>query len=141
MEQLLWRQRDGEITDQINPKLCVLKIGTNNIWINDETSIGAGVIFEVRELRERLPNMKILLLGVLPRNDAGMTERTSAINEVIRHMDNGQTIRYLDMKDHFFRGNDLVWELYTDDGVHLSAAGYAKWHEVMEPLFREMLNS
>ncbi len=101
-----------------------------------------GVVFDVLELRERLPNMKILVLGVLPRNNEELTSRTSAINNVLQRLDNGKTIRYLDMKDHFYRGgNDFVTELYTSDLLHLSAAGYRKWAEVMDPLFKEMLGS
>ncbi len=96
----------------------------------------------VMELRERLPNMKILLLGVLPRSNEALTIRTSNINSIIQRLDNGRTIRYLDLKDHFYRGgNNFVTEYYTADLVHLTAAGYAKWAQVMDPLFREMLGS
>jgi len=142
VEHVLWRIQDGEVTDNLNPSVCVIKIGTNNLGANTDNDIAMSVVFEVNELRERLPNMKILLLGVLPRNNEANTVRTSNINEIIKHLDNGRTIRFLDMKDHFYRGgNDFVTELYTSDLLHLTAAGYAKWAEVMDPLFREMLNS
>lgn len=141
-EHVLWRIQNGEVTERLNPALCVIKIGTNNIGSNDATSIATGVVFDVLELRERLPNMKILVLGVLPRNNEEMTRITSDINSVLQHLDNGKTIRYLDMKDHFYRGgNDFVTELFTSDLLHLSAAGYRKWAEVMDPLFREMLGN
>ncbi|ODN05031.1 Platelet-activating factor acetylhydrolase IB subunit beta [Orchesella cincta] len=139
-EHVWWRVQNGEVTENLNPKVCVLKIGTNNLGDNDDTSIATGVLFIVQDLRERLPNMKILLLGVLPRNNEELTRRTSNINDIIKNLDNGRTIRYLDMKNHFYRGgNDFVTELYTSDLLHLSAAGYRKWAEVMDPLFREML--
>lgn len=141
-EHVLWRIKNGEVTERLNPVVCVLKIGTNNIGDNDVNSIAMGVVFDVLELRERLPNMKILVLGVLPRNNEELTTRTSAINNVLQRLDNGKTIRYLDMKEHFYRGgNDFVTELYTSDLLHLSAAGYRKWAEVMDPLFKEMLGS
>lgn len=118
-----------------------MKIGTNNIGSNDDASIARGVEANVAELRRRLPNMKILLLGILPRTDAAWTERTANINNIIRQLDNGNTIRFLDMRDHFYKGNgEFVWEFYTDL-LHLTEAGYRKWAEVMDPLFREMLGN
>lgn len=141
-EHVLWRIKNGEVTDKLNPTVCVIKIGTNNLGSNDDNSIAMGIVFDVVELRERLPNMKILLLGVLPRNNAQLTDRTIAINDVIKRLDNGKTIRYFDMKDHFYKGNgEFYTELFTSDLLHLSAAGYKKWAEVMDPLFREMLGS
>lgn len=139
-EHLLWRMKNGEVTEKLTPELCVIKIGTNNIGSNDVTSIATGVVFDVLELKDKIPNLKVLLLGVLPRNNQQLTEITSQINEVIKHLDNGKSIRYLDMKDHFYRGGDeLVREFYHEDLVHITPAGYRKWAEVMDPLFREML--
>lgn len=141
-EHVLWRIQNGEVTERLSPVLCVLKIGTNNIFDNDDNSIAMGVVFNVLELRERLPNMKVLLLGILPRSNEELTTRISTINNVLQRLDNGKTIRYLDMKDHFYKGgNNFVTELYTSDLLHLSAAGYRKWAEVMDPLFKEMLGS
>lgn len=100
-----------------------------------------GVVYNVVELRERLPNMKVLILGILPRTNEELTQKTSAVNEILKHLDNGNTIRFLDMKEHFYRGgNDFVSEYYTDL-LHLTTAGYRKWAEVMDPLFKEMLGS
>lgn len=141
-EHVLWRIKNGEVTERLNPVLCVIKVGTNNIGTNDDTSIARGVEANVLELRQRLPNMKILLLGVLPRSNEALTIRTSTINSIIQRLDNGRTIRYLDLKDHFYRGgNNFVTEFYNADLVHLTVAGYAKWAQVMDPLFREMLGS
>ncbi|CAL8117632.1 unnamed protein product [Orchesella dallaii] len=140
VEHVLYRVRDGEVTDNISPKLCVVKIGTNNLGGNDDLQIALGNVILVNDLRERQPNMKILLLGILPRTNEEWTNRTSNINRIISSLDNGKTIRFLDMKEHFyFGGNNFATELYTSDLLHLTAAGYRKWAEVMDPLFREML--
>ncbi|ODM89899.1 Platelet-activating factor acetylhydrolase IB subunit beta, partial [Orchesella cincta] len=140
VEHVLYRVRDGEVTDNIHPKLCVIKIGTNNLGGHDDTQIALGNLVLVNDLRERLPNMKILLLGILPRTNEEWTARTSNINGIISRLDNGRTIRFLDMKEHFYYGgNNFATELYTSDLLHLTPAGYRKWAEVMDPLFREML--
>ncbi|CAL8072035.1 unnamed protein product [Orchesella dallaii] len=137
-EHVLWRIVNGEVQN-LSPKIAVLKIGTNNLGANNDTDIARGVAANVQELKARLPDMKILLLGVLPRTNEAMTIRTSNINDMISVLDNGDTTRFLDMKEHFYRGgNDFVTELYTADLLHLTAAGYAKWAEAMNPLFFEM---
>lgn len=83
--------------------------------------------------------MKILLLGVLPRTNAASTVRTENINSLVSILDNGSTIRYLNMRDAYYRGDgNFVEELYTADLLHLSGPGYAKWQEVMNSLFTEM---
>ncbi len=49
--------------------------GTNNIWTDGDNSpdVARGVTAVVGELRSRLPNSKILLLGILPRVNAEQT--------------------------------------------------------------------
>ncbi len=129
-EHVLYRIKEGQL-ERLNPALCVIKIGTNNIWNHDDIPIAMGIVFNVMELRERLPNMKILVLGVLPRYNEDWTTRTANINNIIRHLDNGNTIRYLDMRDHFYKGgNEFYTELYASDLLHLA-----------DPLFREMLGN
>src|SRR4051794_39857839 len=64
---LLWRIRNGEVAG-IKPKVAVVLIGANNLgrvhWAAEDTLAGIDAI--VQELRKRLPDTKILLLGVLP---------------------------------------------------------------------------
>jgi len=140
-EHLVWRINNGEV-DGLSPKLCVLKIGTNNLGSNNNEDIARGVQAVMDSLKMKLPNIKILLLGILPRNNADLTARTDAINVIIRSADNGNTTRFFDMRDTFYLGNgQFNTELYTADLLHLSAAGYQAWAQVMDPIFTEMLNS
>lgn len=93
-------------------------------------------------MRTRLPTTKILLVGVLPRNDAATTEITESINRNVSSLENGNSIRFLNMVDHYYKGNGSFYEeLYLNDLLHLSPQGYVKWHEVMWPLFEEMYKS
>jgi len=140
-EHVLWRIINGEVAN-LSPRVCVLKIGTNNLGANTDFDIARGISSIVDQLRSKLPNTKVLLLGVLPRNNVDLTNRTENINSMIAIHDNGNTVRYLNMRDAFYAGNGTFYtELYTADLLHLSAAGYAKWHETMFPLFLEMWNS
>src|SRR3990167_3325512 len=67
-EQVLWRLQHGEI-DGIHPKVAVVLIGTNNSGTRNDPSeeTAAGVQTIVRLLRAKLPETKILLLGIFPR--------------------------------------------------------------------------
>jgi beta-glucosidase len=65
-QHVLWRIENGEI-DGIHPRVAVLMIGTNNVGFNSADEIAAGVTAIVHELRKRLADTKVLLLGVFPR--------------------------------------------------------------------------
>ena len=51
------------------PKVVVLMIGTNNVRANSADEIADGIKAIVKRLREKLPEAKILLLGVFPRGE------------------------------------------------------------------------
>jgi len=140
-QHVLWRIINGEV-DNISPRLIVLKIGTNNIGWYAEADIARGVITIVDELRHRLPNTKILLLGILPRYNSEQTAITDRINALFAHVDNGNTIRYLNMRDAFYVGNDqFYWDLFSTDLLHLATPGYERWEQTMNPLFTQMWNT
>ncbi len=65
-EHVLWRLDHGDV-DGIHPKLAVIMIGTNNVNSNTAEEIAEGVKAIVSEVREKLPETKILLLAILPR--------------------------------------------------------------------------
>jgi beta-glucosidase len=68
-QHVLWRLENGNI-DTIDPKLAVIMIGTNNSNGSDNTAeeIGDGIIAICSKLRTELPDMKILILAIFPRN-------------------------------------------------------------------------
>jgi lysophospholipase L1-like esterase len=81
-QHVLWRMDHGNI-DGIHPKLCVLMIGTNNSNGKDNTAeeIADGIKAIVNELREKLPDTKILLLAIFPRgatSDAQLEKQVTA---------------------------------------------------------------
>ncbi len=79
---LLWRITNGEL-DGIAPKAAVLLIGANNLgrlhWPGADSILGIETV--VAETRRRLPNTKLLLLGVLPSiRSVWASETTATIN-------------------------------------------------------------
>lgn len=80
---LLWRLAHGEI-DGLRPQAAVVLIGTNNTNRGHQTAeqTEAGISNVVGTLTQRLPQTRILLLGILPSDIS--TEKTAAdkaINE------------------------------------------------------------
>jgi lysophospholipase L1-like esterase len=130
---VLWRIGNGEL-DGINPKAVVLLIGTNNISAhNTSDDIVKGIAKIVDEIHAKLPESKLILLGIFPR--AQPYEKTVVVvNQNLAKFDDGKKTRYLDIGPSFKLPDDM-----TKDWVHINSAGYQVWAETMQPLLAEML--
>lgn len=139
-QNVLWRIRDGEL-DGIRPKVVVLLIGTNNLNNATTEEIADGVGAIVAEVRHRLPEAKVLLLGIFPRGrkpDA-TREKLGAVNARIARLDDGAHVRFLEIGQVFLEGDGSISREIMPDFLHLSLEGYRRWAEAMEPTLREML--
>ena len=65
-QHVIWRLDNGNI-EGISPKLAVIMIGTNNAGGNTPEQIAEGIKVIVERLRKKLPEMKVLALGIFPR--------------------------------------------------------------------------
>ena len=142
-EHVLWRITHGEL-DGIHPKVVVLMIGTNNIGHTppDEPEwAAAGVAKIVATIREKLPDSKILLLGVFPRDTPGSVHRDAVekINAIICHLDDGKMIRYLDIGKVFLDPDGNIPFDIMRDKLHPTGEGYDRWYDAMHPLLEEMM--
>ncbi|HVZ06415.1 GDSL-type esterase/lipase family protein [Rhodopila sp.] len=146
---LLWRIRNGEVAN-IKPKVAVVLIGANNFgrvhWDAEETVQGIDAI--IGELRKRLPDTKILLLGVLPSDRSPwVTEQTATINKALaRNYKSVPMVTYLDLTPIFMKGNTLNRSLFYDPllsppeaPLHPTAQGQALMSQTMEPVLSAML--
>lgn len=142
-QHILWRIENGEL-DGISARVLVLMIGTNNSNTDEATDIAAGVKRIMQQIGTRLPSTKVLLLGIFPRNAKRdlpsnvPMQRVTAANKELAKMDNGNTIRYLDISEKFLQ-NEKVPADIMPDGVHLTEKGYEIWAEAIDPLLKEML--
>lgn len=142
-EHVLWRMQNGEL-DGINPKVAVLMIGTNNVGQcpdEDPAWAAAGVTKIVETIHEKLPNTKLLLLGVFPRNkkDSVARQKTEAINQIICKLEDGNKTRYLDIGKVFLNDAGEIPGDVMPDMLHPNAKGYDLWYAAMNPLLTEML--
>ncbi len=129
---------EGGVLDGLNPKAVVIMIGTNNIghFAEEKPEWVAGGIKKILEqVHAKLPNAKILLLGVFPRDKKGSRLRTQVegINELISKYGDGKTVTYLDLTGKFLDADGEIPKDIMPDGLHPNAAGYKIWAEAMKP--------
>ena len=142
-EHVLWRLEHGEL-ENIPPKLVVLMIGTNNIGHSpDELPewAAAGVKKILDTLQGRLPEAKILLLAVFPRDEVTnpRRERVAELNKRIATFADGKTIRFLDINKIFLDEQGNIPPEIMPDRLHPSAFGYDRWYDAMRPIIDEMM--
>ena len=142
-EHLLWRITNGEL-DGIKPKVTVLMIGTNNIGhFNDEKPewAAAGVKKILEVVHEKLPETKVLLLGVFPRSTPGTPHRQAVeeINKIIATYADGEKTKYLDISKSFLDEQGNIPDDVMPDKLHPNAKGYDIWYEAMWPTLEQML--
>ncbi|HTD65701.1 MAG TPA: GDSL-type esterase/lipase family protein, partial [Candidatus Limnocylindria bacterium] len=141
-QHVLWRLENAPL-DGVKPKAAVIMIDTNNSNGEDNTpgQIADGVAAIVRKLRERLPNTKILLLGIFPRNENFSPQRgkLTQINQVLAKLDDGKNIFYADIGHRFLNSDGVLPAEIMPDYLHLSAKGHQIWADSIEPKLAELL--
>jgi len=134
-EHLLWRIENGELSG-LNPKMVVLLIGTNNLPVNTVPEIIEGITVVVRSIQKKLPNSKILLLGVFPRDAQPNTpfrNKIREINAAISTLDNdGSPIEFLDFGERFLNSDGTISTEIMPDSLHLSGKGYRIWANAIQ---------
>jgi lysophospholipase L1-like esterase len=139
VQHLTWRVMDGEI-DGLNPAIMVLKIGTNNLGGATAEQIADGIKLFIDTVRAKTPNVRILLLSILPRNGEANYLKIAQINIYISKFHNGNNVWYQNIFDNFGEVWGTVDSAIFPDGLHLSAAGYTRWYNVMSPWFFALCN-
>lgn len=125
-QSILWRLQRGAV-DGIKPQIVVLMIGINNLSGGDSASDTVRGIKEIISvLQKKLPDSKLLLLAILPR-EAKITpptlqQRIVDANKLLSEIHDDR-IYFLDLGrlalDHDSAG-------FFVDGLHPSLTGYER---------------
>jgi lysophospholipase L1-like esterase len=141
-QHLLWRFEHGNL-DGLKPKVAVLMIGTNNSGEerNNTGDIVAGVTKVVAALRARLPDTKLLLVGIFPRGQTFNYQRgqVTQVNQTIRKLADGENVLWLDFGHEFLAADGSLPKDIMPDSLHLSEKGYVIWAEAMEDTLAMLL--
>ena len=68
---------------------------------NNPGEAALGVALVLRKIRSVVPKARILLLGVFPTRKSDDQPRVRAVNDYLAKMDDGKTIRYLNINSRF----------------------------------------
>lgn len=141
-QHVLWRFENGEL-DGISPKVAIVMIGTNNMRDYPIEDIVKGDTKIVAELHRRLPNTKVLLLGIFPRG-ARATDparaKIKAINTELSKLDDGDKTRFVDFGNQLLDAEGNLTPEMSPDALHLTPPGYRIWADAMQPLLDEMMH-
>ena len=141
-QYLLWRIQHGEL-DGIRPKAVIIMIGTNNVPVASPPAIARAIAAIVTTTRAKLPRTRILLLGILPRDEfpsSPLRAKIATVNALLARLSDGRTVRYLDMGEVFLQSDGTISRDVMPDFIHPSAGGYRLWAQTMRPVLDEMMS-
>lgn len=134
-ENLLWRLRNGEANFNKDnpPKNAVMMIGTNNIGRASTDDIVRGIMENHKELRTRLPNAQITVVGVLPKgDDTTNNQQIQDINKKLAEQlkDKPNTV-FVDARSALMKDGKYIPELWKPAHINLTPEGQNKLLEVI----------
>lgn len=149
-QHVLWRLENGALDrltaarpDGGAPRLVVLLIGTNNSNGDDHSAfdIAAGIRAIVLKLRERLPQTRILLLSILPRNERPDEQRAKCeeASRLAAQLADGRMVHALDVGPQMLAADGTLPRDIMPDLLHLSRRGYEIWGQALLPRMQELL--
>ncbi len=144
-ENLLWRLAHGEV-DGLSPKVIVLLIGSNNTGHRRDPPdrIAAGIRAILDDLHRRMPQARVVLLGLVPR---GLTADDFArvnnrnTNALIASFADNEKVFFADASAGFVRPDGSLADCFGKDKVHLNDAGYALLMESVGPLVARLMGA
>lgn len=140
-QHVLWRLANGEM-ENINPKLAVIMIGTNNAATCAAEDIAAGIEAIVGHLRKRLPHTQVLLLAIFPRGaraDDPLRQKVAAVNGLLAERFGPKSkgadakVHFLDIGATFVSADGSISKELMPDFLHLTPRAYELWAAAIEP--------
>jgi lysophospholipase L1-like esterase len=140
---LLWRLDHGEV-DGLSPRVVVLLIGVNNLWgaANTDTEVAIGIVAVTDRIRLKLPDAKILLMGLLPTGehiDLPVRNAIRRVNHLLANAQLGQQIRYCDIGSALLDEEGSISKEVMADFLHPTPLGYERSAKVLAPIISEMM--
>ena len=141
-QHVLWRLDNGNIKN-INPKVAVVMIGTNNSGNgrNSAEEMIDGVIAVIEKLRTKLPKTEILLLDIFPRGQRINAQRGKIlqVNQVLSRLDSRPHVTFLRIGQNFVSPNGSIAKDIMPDFLHLTPNGYEIWAKSIEPTLARLM--
>ncbi len=146
---VLWRLDHGEVAG-LHPRLAVVLIGTNNTGFAGQTAkqTEEGIDAVVKEIEHRLPETRILLLGLLPTQLPSKDKNFDVNAYLGSHYAGGEDpmVSYIDIGVVFYAQGELNTSLYLDPSLnppkpalHLNSMGQRMMASAIEPAVARLM--
>lgn len=146
---VLWRLDHGEVQG-LHPKLAVVLIGTNNTGYFGQTAeqTEEGIDAVVKDIEHRLPETKILLMGLLPTRLPSKEENFDVNAYLGAHYAGGEDPRvsYIDISVVFYTHGELDLSLFYDPtlsppkpALHPNTVGQRLMASAIEPAVARLM--
>jgi lysophospholipase L1-like esterase len=145
---VLWRLEHGELAG-LHPKAAVVLIGTDNTAHGQSAEqTEAGIDAVVAELEQRLPDTKILLLGILP---SGISNQKNSLDGAVNQYlaacyGENPRVTYLDIGSIFYKAGELISDIFYDPRLpqpgkplHPDSNGQRMLAEAIEPALAKLM--
>jgi lysophospholipase L1-like esterase len=141
-DHLLWRMEHGNLAGP-PPKSVILLIGTNDLASGRSPEASAdGIRANLALLRQRLPSARILLLGLLPREEfpgAPLRRAVERVNSLIRGCADDKHIFFAEIGGVLLDGGGRLGTAISPDHLHLSERGYALLAGQLGPILDRLI--
>ena len=139
-QHVLWRLENCNL-EKVSPKLAIVMIGQNNGPDNTAEEIAEGVTAIVTLLRQKQPEMKVLVLGITLRGEKPNDEQVKLAksNGILAKLDDGKHVFFLNINKVFLLPDGNVSKTLMPDYEHPNRDGCRAWAQAIEPKVAELL--
>lgn len=140
IDNAFYRVENGEL-DGCNPRVIVLLLGTNNLGHRKDTAqvCGDNMKAFVALLKEKCPQSKILILGVLPRKEENLVVPIKDTNRLYKKLADNKTVFFFDVGKKLLQENsDFPKPEYMADTVHVSQSAYSLIADELAKVFKKI---
>ena len=147
-QNVLWRLEHGEL-DNLHPRLIIIHIGTNNTSetqntrMNTASEIVEGIGEIYKHVRLKVPEAKIVLMAIMPREQNPDHPRRQLINETNRLLKiyaEKQKITLLDIGAEMLSPDGTLSKDIAADFCHPTEKGYKIWADAIRPFIQEEMH-
>lgn len=147
-QHVIWRLKNGNLEGLAkpasgkSPRVAIVMIGTNNLGSGQNPEqVAEGVKAVLSTIHAQLPEVQVLLLGILPRSersDEPLRLKVAATNKLLQALA-GEQVHYFDSGGVFLQSDGWISRDIMPDFLHLSPAGYEMWAQAIKPQIAKLL--
>jgi lysophospholipase L1-like esterase len=144
-QNVLWRLDRGEL-DGLHPRTVIINIGTNNTTqtqnarMNTAPEIVEGIRAICLRVRSKVPDAKIVLMAIFPRDQKKDHPRRLLINEINKQLEafaNEHNFTFVDIGFKMLDKDGTFIPGITSDYCHPTDKGYQIWADGIRSIIAE----